>query len=184
MYKTYRRKLRRKKNILVGLITLTLTLIIVTIAIKIGNGNLLGSSAYTTLASSEILATQSQNMEPKMDINAIQTSLENVVKQYQAVLSNSTNKTNRDTLVSEIDKLYSSAASANSQVKFMGVSANNEQILDDLIQGSGYLAASLFEMKDSLICDGDFSATQLQNSKEDLTLAIKILESAKQELNN
>ena len=173
MYKTYRqkRKSRRKKNIVVGLITI----IIVTIVIKVVYGNLIGPSlAYTTLA------YPSQNTQPKMDIKATQTSLEDVLKQYQEVI-NSADKTNKDTLVSEVDKLYSIAASDNTNMKSCEVSSNNEQIKDDLTEGSNCLAASLFEIKDSLVYDGDFSASQLKNSKDDLTLAIKDLELVNQE---
>jgi len=183
MYKSYRHKRRRKKNTVVALI-IFLILTIAIIVIKVVCGNLLGPSlAYTPLANSEILATQSQNMQPKMDIKSIQTSLEDVLKQYQEVI-NSTNKTNKAKLVSEVDKLYSIAASDNTNVKSFEVSSSNKQIIDGLTQGSDCLAASLFEIKDSLIYDGDFSATQLKNSKDDLTLAIKNLELVKQELKN
>jgi t-SNARE complex subunit (syntaxin) len=176
VYRTYRqkRRSRRNKNIVVSLITV-LILIIFTVVIKGGYGRSLGpSSAYTTLA------YQPHNIQPGMDIKAIQTSLEDVLKQYQEVI-NSTSKMNKDTLVSEVDKLYSIAANDNTNMKSSEVSSNNKQIIDDLTQGSDCLAASLFEIKDSLIYDGDFSATQLQNSKDDLTLAIKNLEMARQD---
>ena len=177
MCRAYRHKRRRKKKILVGLITF-LILIIFTVVIKVGYGNSLGpSSAYTTLA------YQPQNIQPKMDIKAIQTSLEDVLKQYQEVI-NSTNKMNKDTLVSEVDKLYTLAASANTNAKYLVVSSNNEQVINDLTQCSNSLAASLYELKDSLICDGDYSATQLRNSKDDLMLAIESLELIRQELKN
>ena len=66
--------------------------LIISIGIKLVYGNLIGPSlAYTTLADSEILATQSQTVQPKMDIKAIQASLEDVLKQYQVVI-NSTNR--------------------------------------------------------------------------------------------
>ena len=172
MFRKYRHKRWGKKNIVIGIITF----LILSIVIKVVYGNFLEPSlAYTTLANSDILATQSQTMQPKMDIKAIQTSLEDVLKQYQEVI-NSSNKTSKATLVSEVDKLYLIAASDNTNVKSFEASSNNTQIIDDLIQGSDCLAASLFEMKDSLIYDGDFSATQLKNSKDDLTLAIKNLE--------
>ncbi|MDR3587696.1 MAG: hypothetical protein P4L59_20645 [Desulfosporosinus sp.] len=172
MYRAFRYKRWRKKNIVVGLITF----LILSIVIKVVYGNFLGPSlAYTTLANSEILAAQSQTVQPKMDIKAIQTSLEDVLKQYQKVI-NSSNKTSKATLISEVDKLYLIAANDNTNVKSFEASSNNTQIIDDLTQGSDCLAASLFEMKDSLIYDGDFSATQLKNSKDDLTLAIKNLE--------
>ncbi len=90
MYRTYRqkRRSRKTKNIVVGLLT-SLILIAVTIAIKGGYGNSLGPSlAYTTLA------YQPQNIQPKMDIKAIQTSLEDVLKQYEEII-NSTDKTNK-----------------------------------------------------------------------------------------
>ena len=165
------------KNIVVSLTTF-LILIIVTVVIKIGYGNSLGpSSAYTTLA------YQPQNMRPKIDIKEIQTSLEYVLKQYQDVI-HSTSKINKDSLVSEVDKLYSLAASANTNAKSLGVSSNNEQSIVDLTQCSNSLAASLFEFKDSLICNGEYSATQLKNSKDDLALAIKDLEMVRQELRN
>ena len=61
------------------------------------------------------------------------------------------------------------------------VSSNNTQIIDDLTQGSDCLAASLFEIKDSLIYKGDFSTSQLKNSQDDLALAIKDLELVKQD---
>ena len=179
MYRAYRHKRWRTKNIVVVLITL----LILSIVIKVVYGNLLGPLAYTTLANSEILVAQPQNMQPKPDIRAIQTSLEGVIKRYQEVI-NSTNKTNKDTLVSEVEKLYSIAASDNTNMKSFVKSSNNKQIINDLTQGSNCLAASLFEMKDSLIYDGDFSTTQLKNSKDDLTLAIKNLELARQELKN
>ncbi|SPF56414.1 conserved exported hypothetical protein [Candidatus Desulfosporosinus infrequens] len=172
MYRSYRQlRKTRRKDVVVSLITI----IIVTIVIKVVYGNFQGSSlAYTTLA------YQPQNfMQPRMDIKAIQTSLEDVLKQYQQVI-NSTDKTNKSTLVSEVDKLYSIAASDNTNVTSFEISSNNEQIIDDLTQGSNYLAASLFEIKDSLDYTGDFSASQLKNSKDDLTLAIKELELARQ----
>jgi len=180
VYRAYRHKRWGKKNIVVGLITFLLLIIV----IKVVYGSFLGSSiAYTTLANSEILATQSQTVQPKTDIKAIQTSLEGVLKQYQAVI-NSTNKTNKAALVSEVDKLYSIAANDNTNMKSFEVSSNNRQIIDGLTQGSDCLAASLYEMKDSFVYDGDFSATQLQNSKDDLTLVIKNLELVRQELKN
>lgn len=80
---------------------------------------------------------------------------------------------NKETLASEVDKLYTIAANANTAAKSLGVSSNNEQVIANITQGSNNLAASLFELKDSLISDGEYSATQLNNSKEDLTLAIK-----------
>ena len=173
MYRSYRYKQREKKNIVIGGL---ITLLIVSVVIKMVYGKLLAPSlAYTTLTDSEILATQSQTMQPKSDIKAIQTSLEDVLNQYQEII-NSTPNTNKDTLVSEVEKLYSIAASDNNNVKSVKVSANNRQIIDDLTQGSDCLAASLFERKDSLIYNGDFSAIQLKNSKDDLTLAIKSLE--------
>ena len=172
MYGAFRYKRWKKKNAVIDLITF----LILSIVIKVVNGNFLEPSfAYTTLANSEILATQSQTMQPKMDIKAIQNSLEDVLKQYQEVI-NSSNKTSKATLVSEVDKLYLIAASDNTNVKSFETSSNNTQIIDELIQGSDCLAASLFEMKDSLIYDGDLSATQLKNSKDDLTIAIKNLE--------
>jgi len=155
--------------------------LIFSIAIKVVS--MWPSLAYTTLANSEISVTQSQNMQPKIDIIAIQTSLESVLKQYQEVI-NSTNKTSKATLVSEVDKLYSIAASDNTNMKYFEESSNNKQIIDDLTQGSDCLAASLFELKDSLSYDGDFSATQLKNSKDDLTHAIKDLVMVRQELKN
>jgi len=177
MYSSYRHMGWRTKNIAVGLITF----LILSIVIKIVYGNFLGPSvAYTTLANIDILATQSQNVQPKKDIKAIQTSLEDVLKQYQVVI-NSSNKTNQTTLVSEVDKLYLIAASDNTNVKSFEESSNNTQIIDDLTQGSDCLAASLFEMKDSLDYTGDFSASQLKNSKDDLSLAIKELELARQD---
>jgi len=155
-----------------------LVLIAVAVVLKIGYGNLLGTpSAYTTLA------YQPQNMVPKMDIKATQASLEDVLKQYQGLI-NSPNKMNKATLASEVDKLYTIAANANTNAKALAVTSNNEQVMDNLTQGSNNLAASLFELKDSLISDGDYSATQLNNSKDDLTLAIKNLGLVKQELKN
>lgn len=182
MYRAYRHKQRRKKKIVVWLIAFLI--LTITFVIKVVYGNLLGTSlAYTTLANSEILATQAQTMQPKMDIKAIQSSLDEVLKQYQAVI-NSTNKMNKATLVSEVDKLYSIAASDNTAMKYLVVTSNSKQIIDELTQGSDCLAASLFEMKDSLTYEGDFSATQLKNSKNDLTLAIQNLEVVRQELKN
>ncbi|MDR3601011.1 MAG: hypothetical protein P4L49_11125 [Desulfosporosinus sp.] len=175
MNRAYRYKRWKKKNIVVGL----MTLLIVAIVIKGVHGNL----RELSLANSEITATQSQNAQPKMDIKAIQTSLEEVLKQYQKVI-NSANKTNKDTLVSEVDKLYSRAANDNTTMKSLAVSANNKQIIDDLTQGSDYLAASLFEIKDSLIYNGDFSETQLKNSQADLAFAIKNLELVRGVLKN
>lgn|GEM_PF-3247040 len=178
MYRAYKRKqMRKKKNIVVGLTILILAMVM----IKVVYGNLLGtSSAYTTLENSEISTTQSQTMQPKMDIKAIQTSLDDVLKQYQDVIE-STNKANKATLVSEVDKLYSTAANDNTTIKSFVVSSNNTQIIDDLTQGSDCLAASLFEIKDSLIYKGDFSTSQLKNSQDDLALAIKDLELVKQD---
>ena len=114
MYRAYKRKqMRKKKNIVVGLTILILAMVM----IKVVYGNLLGtSSAYTTLENSEISTTQSQTMQPKMDIKAIQTSLDDVLKQYQDVIE-STNKANKATLVSEVDKLYSTAANDNTTSK-------------------------------------------------------------------
>lgn len=179
MYRTYRQKRRstRKRYIVVSLLTVFI-LVAVTIVIKGGYGKSLGpATAYTTLA------YQPQSMQPKMDIKAIQTSLEDVLKQYQEAI-NSTSKMNKDSLGSEVDKLYTLAASANTNAKSLGVTSNNEQVIDDLTQGSNSLAASLFELKDSLMNDGDYSGTQLNNSKDDLTLAIKSLELVRQELKN
>jgi hypothetical protein len=179
MYRTYRQKRRstRKKHIVVSLITV-LILITVTVVIKGGYGQSLApSSAYTTLA------YQPQSMQPRMDIKAIQTSLEDVLKQYQEAI-NSTSKMNKDSLVSEVDKLYTLATTANTNAKSLGVSSSSQQNIDDITQCSNSLASSLFELKDSLICDGDYSATQLKNSKDDLTLAIKTLELVRQELKN
>jgi len=180
VFRKYRHKRWEKKNIVVGIITF----LILSIVIKIVYGNFLEPSlAYTTLANSEILATQSQNMQPKPDIKAIQSSLEDVLKQYQVVI-NPTNKTSKAALVSEVEKLYSIAASDNTNMKSFEVSSNNKQIIYDLTQATDCLAASLFEMKDSLSYDGDFSTTQLKNSKGDLTLAIKNMELVRQELKN
>ena len=169
MFRAYRQKRRKKNNIVVSLMTF-LVLIAVTIVIKVGYGNLLGPS----------LAYQPQKIQPKMDKKLIQTSLEDVLKRYQEVI-NSTNKMNKDKLVSEVDRLYSIAANANTSAKSLVVSSNNEQNIDDLTQCSNSLAASLFELKDSLILDGDYSMTQLKNSKDDLALAIKRLEMVQQE---
>ena len=180
MYRAYRHKLWSKKNIVLGLITV----LVFSIIIKVVFGNFIGPSvAYTTLANSDTLTTQSQTMQPKADIKAIQTSLEDVLKQYQEVI-NTSNITNKATLVSEVDKLYLIAASDNTNVKSFEASSNNTQIIDDLTQSSDYLAASLFEMKDSLIYDGDFSATQLKNSKDDLTFAAKKLALVRQDQKN
>ncbi|MHB1406297.1 MAG: hypothetical protein ACYCV0_11995 [Desulfitobacteriaceae bacterium] len=182
MYRAYKRKRMRTKNIVVGLTFLILA--VVTIVIKVVYGNSLGPSlASTTLANSGILATQSENMQTKRDIRHLQASLEDVLKQYQEVI-NSTNKKNKGTLVSEVDKLYSIAASDNTTMKSFEGSSNNKQIIDDLTQFSYFLAASLFEMKDSMIYEGDFSATQLKNSKDDLTHAIEYLELVRQEPKN
>ncbi|MDR3543104.1 MAG: hypothetical protein P4L69_19385 [Desulfosporosinus sp.] len=178
MYRANKDKQRQKKKIVIGLITI----LILSIAIKVVYGNLLGPSlTYTTLTDSTILAAQSQNRQPRMDIKAIQTSLEDVLKQYQGII-NSSNKANKNTLVSEVEELYSKAANDNANMKSFEVSSKNKQIINTLTQGSDCLAASLFEMKDSLMYEGDFSATQLKNSKDDLTLAIKNLELARQEL--
>ncbi|SPF51481.1 exported hypothetical protein [Candidatus Desulfosporosinus infrequens] len=168
------------KNIVVGCIAF----LILALVIKGVYGNIIRPSlAYTTLDNGEMLATQAQIMQPKMDIKAIQTSLEDVLQKYQEVIQ-SANKTSKDTLVSEVAKLYLIAASDNTKMKSFVPSANNPQIIDDLTQGSDCLAASLFEMKDSLSYEGDFSATQLKNSQNDLRLAIKNLEQVRQELKN
>ncbi|MHB1653805.1 MAG: hypothetical protein ACYCVD_15220 [Desulfitobacteriaceae bacterium] len=171
-------KYKRKKKITIYFIIL----LIIAIA-TISRGNLvwpsLASNALT--ASTQISVTQPQNIQPKMDIKAIQTSLEDVLKQYQGLI-NSPNKGNKGKMVSELDKLYLLSANDYTNVMSLKVSSGTAQILNNLTQGSNCLTASIFEMKDSLINEGDFSSSQLKNSKEDLTLAVKSLELVKQEL--
>lgn len=162
---------KRKKFIMLGIITLVIAVISIAKFSKL----IRNDSGWN-----DIYDNQSETITPTMNIDQIEASLEDVLKQYEGLV-NSSNPINKNKTISDLDKLYKLSAKDYTNVTALANSSNNIQILNDLRQGATSLTSSIFEMKDSLMNEGDFSATHLAQSKEDLASAISEIERIKQE---
>lgn len=116
--------------------------------------------------------TESQTVTSTMNIAQIEVSLEDILNQYEGLM-NSSHQTSKNEMISNLDKLYQLSVNDYNNVNALNDSSNNNQLLDELAQGSTSLTSSIFEMKDSLANTGDLSEAQLKNSKEDLASAVR-----------
>lgn len=162
---------KRKKLISLGLITLVILFIAIAKFVRV-----LGNSGWT-----DFYETSSETIAPAMNISQIEASLEDALKQYE-VLITSSNRIDKNEMVSDLDKLYQLSANDYTNATALKDSSKEIQTLDDLTQSATFLTSSIFEMKDSLMNEGNFSTTQLNESKQDLASAIREIERVRQEL--
>lgn len=120
---------------------------------------------------------KSQLAPSTMNSDQINVSLKNILKQYNALISNS-KQANKSEVISSLDKLYQMSLEDYVNAKELG-NSSAKQTVTDLTQASAYLTASIFEMKDSMNCTGDISQIQIKNSKEDLSSAMLKIEEIK-----
>lgn len=115
---------------------------------------------------------------PTMNSEQVESSLDTILNQYKALLA-SAQQTNKQQLISNLDKLYQTSVTAYNNAQILD-SNSNDQTLDDLAHASKFLSASLFEIKDSLSYSGDFSQSQLKNSRDDLNSAVQTMKTIRQ----
>lgn len=136
----------RWKFIMLSIITLVL-------------GAVITVKSHTNMDWQDFSDTESQLVTPTMNIDQIEVSLEDILKQYEALM-NSSSQTNKNEIISNLDKLYQLSVNDYYNVDALSNSSNNKQLFDDLAQSNTSLSSSIFEMKDSLINAGDFSRAQ------------------------
>ncbi|MDQ7097194.1 hypothetical protein REC12_26705 [Desulfosporosinus sp. PR] len=160
----------RKKLVIAGIISL---LFIATALVRLADSS-------KSMGWQDFSDTDSALATPTMNIDQIVVSLNDILKQYQTLISSSKPLSKKE-MITHLDALYQSALTDDVNANALNNSAADNQKLSDLAQATTFLTSSLYEMKDSLQNVGDFSRTQLESSKEDLTTAIQALERARQE---
>lgn len=138
----------------------------------------LGKVLWTSLTANSLTAlaqisdSQPQNIQLITDLKTLESSLQDVFNQYQT-LRNSSNQMSNDKIASALDKLYLVSANDYKSAQLLKVTPANAQTLNNLTQSADYLTASIYDLKDSLMNEGEFKAQLIKNSADDLALAIQ-----------
>lgn len=119
---------------------------------------------------------------PSMTPAEIESSLEDILKQYQEIAASK--EINKKQITATLDKLYQLSSTDYLNANALKQSSRNSQMIIDLTEAARLLTASLFELNDSLSSTGDLSKSQLKNSKEDLVSASSKIEQVRQEVNS